>query len=72
MSPFPGDCHPRNVRIWLETGTAQLRFLNDDSVNKQAEAGARSLPRLNVYGDHTARTEDLRNFMHAHAHDKEA
>jgi hypothetical protein len=72
--PFPMIATHMIGRVWLAKDTMQIHFLNEDWVKKQAEAGAFSLPHLNVDGSQiiTAQTVDLRKFIEAHADDKEA
>jgi hypothetical protein len=61
-------------RIWLEQDTMQIHLLDDEWVKKQTEAGTFSLAHLNLDSDQilTAQTQDLRQFVQAHADDIEA
>ena len=72
--PFPVIATHMIGRVALEKDTLQLRFLKDDWVRKQVQAGTFSLASLSVDGDQiiTAETGDLRKFMQAHADDEEA
>ena len=61
-------------RIWLTKDSLEIHFLKDDWVKAQVKAGAFPLANVDVEGSPilTAKTDDLRKFMQAHADDQEA
>jgi hypothetical protein len=72
--PFPVIATHMIGRIWLEKDAMQIHFLDDEWVKKQTQAGTFSLAHLNLDRDQilTAQTQDVRQFVQAHADDAEA
>lgn len=61
-------------RIWIEKDSLRIHFLKDDWTRDQAKEGKLALAHLDLEGYPliTAKTEDLRTFMQAHAEDTDA
>lgn len=74
LVPYPAIPTHGIGRIWIDKDSLRIHFLRDDWVKDQMKAGKLTLAHPNVGGDCliTATTDELRNFMMAHANDTDA